>query len=300
MGQFPILETERLDLIKLNHQYDQAYFDLISQEQVAECVGSEVPENKEEAVNIIESFQTTFEQNKGLQWGIILKKSKNFIGTIGLKNVDAKDKKAVIGFEIHPVNWRHGYPLEALQSILQYAFKELDLFRIGVIILQENTNAGSLLDKVGFTLEGKLRGYVYQGNQSRDAFVYSMLQSEWTFPAKETAEIEERLQYSDHMSEIIKKAERDGHFDDLPGKGKPLNLGQDYMNPAEKQLYKTMKDNHILPRWIELGNEIDILKQGLDTLEKREKQKRIKEINKKVKEYNMGCPPSLQRNRVGG
>nr|WP_239544423.1 DUF1992 domain-containing protein [Virgibacillus halotolerans] len=100
------------------------------------------------------------------------------------------------------------------------------------------------------------------------------------------------------MSEIIKKAEREGHFDDLPGKGKPLDLGQDYMNPAEKQLYKTMKDNHILPRWIELGNEIDGLKENLSTLDTKEKRKVIKEINKKTKEYNLACPPSLQRNRV--
>ncbi|WP_404458510.1 DUF1992 domain-containing protein [Oceanobacillus kapialis] len=115
---------------------------------------------------------------------------------------------------------------------------------------------------------------------------------------KEPFEIEERLQYKDHMSEIIQKAEREGHFSDLPGKGKPLKIGQDYLNPEEKQLYKTMKDNHVLPRWVELANKIDSLKETLPELGGKERSKQVKQINKLVKEYNYACPPSLQRNRI--
>lgn len=115
---------------------------------------------------------------------------------------------------------------------------------------------------------------------------------------KDEFEIEERLQYTDHMSEIVKKAEREGHFDDLPGKGKPLKLGRDYFNPAEKQLYKTMKDNHVLPHWIELGNKIDLMKEELSPLEGKDRRGEIKAINKMIKEFNLTCPPSLQRNKV--
>nr|WP_240510165.1 DUF1992 domain-containing protein [Virgibacillus profundi] len=100
------------------------------------------------------------------------------------------------------------------------------------------------------------------------------------------------------MSAIIKNAEKEGHFDNLPGKGKPLDLGRDYFNPPEKQLYKTLKDNHILPRWVELANEIDQLKEEVITLDGKEKRKKTKEVNKKIKEYNYACPPSLQKNKV--
>ncbi|WP_449354297.1 DnaJ family domain-containing protein [Virgibacillus natechei] len=115
---------------------------------------------------------------------------------------------------------------------------------------------------------------------------------------KEEFEVDERIHYSDHMSEIIKKAEREGHFDDLPGKGKPLRLGQDYMNPPEKQLYKTLKDNHFVPRWVELANEIDHLKEELYAVEGKERRKKVKEINKQIKAYNDTCPPSLQKNKI--
>ncbi|SHG92833.1 DnaJ family domain-containing protein [Ornithinibacillus halophilus] len=115
---------------------------------------------------------------------------------------------------------------------------------------------------------------------------------------KKEYEIEERLQYSDYMSEIIKRAEREGDFDDLPGKGKPLNIRHTTGNSYEAQLNKTLRDNNILPRWVELANQIDDLKEKLAEVNGKERKKKIKEINKLVKEYNFACPPSLQRNKV--
>lgn len=298
MKQFPKLETKRLHLVKIDHQFDQAYLDIMSREEVMKYYGIESLKNRAEAAKIIDTFQMLFENNRGIRWGILLKETQEFIGTVGLNNLKKRDKKAEIGFELHPSNWRNGLTMEAVKETLKYSFEELGIFRMGAITFPANTASNQLLKKAGFTLEGELRGYLYQNDQSHDALVYSILKSEWEQVDKEVFEIEERLEYKDHMSEIIKKAEREGHFDDLPGKGKPLNLRQDYMNPSEKQLYKTLKDNNILPRWIELGNEIDTLKEEIEKLDGKEKRKKLKEINKKTKEFNFACPPSLQRNRV--
>ncbi|WP_188456323.1 DnaJ family domain-containing protein [Virgibacillus oceani] len=105
-------------------------------------------------------------------------------------------------------------------------------------------------------------------------------------------------EYTDHMTEIIRQAEKDGLFDDLPGKGKPLKLDNNYFNNPDKQIYKTLKDNNILPKWIKLSKEIDAMKEKLSDLGDKEKRKRIKDINKKIKEYNYACPPSLQKNKI--
>ncbi|MDY0407597.1 DnaJ family domain-containing protein [Virgibacillus soli] len=115
---------------------------------------------------------------------------------------------------------------------------------------------------------------------------------------EDDSEISASLQYTDHMTAIIRQAEADGHFTDLPGKGKPLNLGREYMNPSEAQLYKTMKDNHVLPRWVEVGKEIEQLINDLEGLEGKEMQRKLKQINKKIKEYNGICPPMLQKNKI--
>ncbi|WP_242143037.1 MULTISPECIES: DUF1992 domain-containing protein [unclassified Bacillus cereus group] len=105
--------------------------------------------------------------------------------------------------------------------------------------------------------------------------------------------------YEDHISSIVKRAEKSGVFDDLPGKGKPLQIDKSLSYNPEKQLYKTLKDNHVLPRWIELSKEIDHLKEKLETIvDSKEAGKLVRKINKKILEYNLICPPSAQKMRV--
>ncbi|KMN44308.1 MULTISPECIES: DUF1992 domain-containing protein [Bacillus] len=105
--------------------------------------------------------------------------------------------------------------------------------------------------------------------------------------------------YEDHISSIVKRAEKTGAFNDLPGKGKPLNLDKDLSYNPEKQLYRTLKNNHVLPRWIELSKEIDNLKEKQkEAKDAEEAAKLIQTINKKVSEHNLLCPPSAQKMRV--
>ncbi|MGE7632646.1 DUF1992 domain-containing protein [Bacillus paramycoides] len=105
--------------------------------------------------------------------------------------------------------------------------------------------------------------------------------------------------YEDHISSIVKRAEKTGAFNDLPGKGKPLNLDKDLSYNPEKQLYRTLKNNHVLPRWIELSKEIDNLKEKQkEAKDAEEAAKLIQTINKKVSEHNVLCPPSAQKMRV--
>ncbi|WP_017149423.1 DUF1992 domain-containing protein [Bacillus bingmayongensis] len=106
--------------------------------------------------------------------------------------------------------------------------------------------------------------------------------------------------YEDHISSIVKRAEKSGDFDDLPGKGKPLNIDKSLSYNPEKQLYKTLKDNRVLPRWIELSREIDHLKEKLEekNISSKEAAKLVRMINKKILEHNLICPPSVQKMRV--
>ena len=88
--------------------------------------------------------------------------------------------------------------------------------------------------------------------------------------------------YEDHISSIVKQAEQKGAFDHLPGKGKPLNLDKDLSYNPEKQLYRTLANNHVLPRWIELSKEIDDLKEKLkENTNTAEAADLIRTINKR-------------------
>jgi hypothetical protein len=103
--------------------------------------------------------------------------------------------------------------------------------------------------------------------------------------------------YEDHISTIIKRAEEEGQFDNI--KGKKLQLDGDLTYNPEKQFNKMMKNNNVLPPWVELGKEIDQLKEELKTYTQPYNIKRtVAEINKKVLNHNISCPRPSQKTMV--
>jgi DnaJ family protein C protein 28 len=49
----------------------------------------------------------------------------------------------------------------------------------------------------------------------------------------------------------------EGQFENLPGKGKPLNLSTNpHADPAEDTLYRILSKNGCAPEWVELNKEI--------------------------------------------
>jgi len=67
------------------------------------------------------------------------------------------------------------------------------------------------------------------------------------------------------VEERIQKAQQEGVFDNLPGKGKPLKLDDDSSIPEDLRLtYKIFKNSNCLPVELELRREIFSLRQLLD------------------------------------
>ncbi|ANU26983.1 GNAT family N-acetyltransferase [Planococcus versutus] len=173
------LTTKRLTLTKVEESDAPRFFDIMSRDSVTEYYGMDSLTDPEEAVEIIRSFEAVLIANRGMRWAIRLKENNEFIGTIGLNNLNVKAKKAEVGYELHPDYWHQYYTQEANQAVLNYAFSELDLHRIGAVTFPENTASNQLLEKLGFILEGRLRGYLHQRNQSHDAYIFSLLKTEW-------------------------------------------------------------------------------------------------------------------------
>ncbi len=176
---FPVLETRRLELVEVDQQYVKSLFDIMSIEDVMKYYGMDPLETEDQATKIIESFKQNYENSRGTRWGMILKETNMFVGTIGLNQLNLLGKKAEVGFELHPSYWRRGITSEALKEVLRYSFEYLDLFRVGAITFPENDASGNLLKSLGFKEEGRLRGYLFQNQRSHDALVYSILKTEW-------------------------------------------------------------------------------------------------------------------------
>ncbi|KAI3518167.1 hypothetical protein L1887_06619 [Cichorium endivia] len=107
----------------------------------------------------------------------------------------------------------------------------------------------------------------------------------------------------------------EGHFENLPGKGKPLNLNSNpHADPAEDTLYRILSRNKCAPEWVELNKEIRAgvaewrlsLKKAWDRKENGDCSKwiessdslklQLRSINDKVFRYNLIVPFGRQMN----
>ncbi|MFJ8064550.1 GNAT family N-acetyltransferase [Psychrobacillus sp. NPDC096426] len=179
--EFPLLQTDRLKLVDITAEHINHVFSIFSNEKVTKYYGMSQFTETQQAANLVNSFQKNFQEKRSIRWGIILKETDEFVGTIGLNNLQIASRKTEIGYDLNPDYWRRGIISEAAKAVIQYSFDELDLYRIGAVTFPENESSYKLLLKLGFQKEGLLRGYIYQNDKSNDAFIYSLLRPEWNF-----------------------------------------------------------------------------------------------------------------------
>ena len=91
------------------------------------------------------------------------------------------------------------------------------------------------------------------------------------------------------VEERIQKAQQEGVFDNLPGKGKPLKLDDDEFVPEDLRLvYKILKNSNCLPIEMELRKEIFNLRQLLNAaIDKETRRELQRELNLLVLEFNV-------------
>lgn len=88
---------------------------------------------------------------------------------------------------------------------------------------------------------------------------------------------------------MIKEAMERGEFDNLPGKGKPIDLTEYFETPEEVRLANSvLKGAGMTPREVDLLKEIAELKQVLGAvLDEKKRQEIAKQIQQKQVEFSL-------------
>jgi Domain of unknown function (DUF1992) len=97
------------------------------------------------------------------------------------------------------------------------------------------------------------------------------------------------MSFQKNVDEKIKESIAGGEFDNLPGKGKPLDLDVYFAAPEHLRMgYSILKNADIIPEEMELLKQIENLKKSLISctgqIEKRAIQKQLSE---KITDFNM-------------
>jgi RimJ/RimL family protein N-acetyltransferase len=102
------------------------------------------------------------------------------IGFVALHCIEWNNQAAMLAIGIGEASYRgKGYGSDALQLILRYAFRELNLYRVGLDVTANNRAAIRAYEKAGFQQEGVMRRAVSRDGQRIDRILMGILRDEW-------------------------------------------------------------------------------------------------------------------------
>jgi RimJ/RimL family protein N-acetyltransferase len=132
-----------------------------------------------EAAAYLEEGRQSFESKTLFQWGLCLRDNNSIIGTCTLWQLDSQNRRAEVGFVLGREHWAKGLMTDGLTALIDFSFAELGLRRLEADVDPENTASITLLERLGFVLEGRMRERWLVGGLVSDSLFYGLLEREW-------------------------------------------------------------------------------------------------------------------------
>jgi ribosomal-protein-alanine N-acetyltransferase len=177
------IETERLTLRLPRHADFRAWVSLrsASREFLAPWEPSWAEDHltRKAFTNRVYWAQRAIAQGSAVPLFIHRREGEVFLGAITLDNIRRGPAQAgTLGYWIGEDYARHGYMREALEAVVHYAFRTLDLSRLEAACLPENVASRGVLEKTGFKYEGVAQSYLQIDGRWRNHVLYANLRSD--------------------------------------------------------------------------------------------------------------------------
>jgi RimJ/RimL family protein N-acetyltransferase len=147
------LETQRLILRKLRAEEDDldSYLSWLRDVENNSFIQSaSIDYGSEELIEFINRVNS---DDNAILFGIFLKESLQFIGTLKIQPINFSEQTSWLGIMIGNPDFRgQGYGREAIQEVLNYLFMSLKLQAIFLGVDLKNDNAISLYRNLGFSV----------------------------------------------------------------------------------------------------------------------------------------------------
>lgn len=98
-----------------------------------------------------------------------------FLGGAGLNAVSLAHRWCNLGYWVRRSEWGKGYAVAATLAVARFAFEQLKLHRVELVIATANTKSHRVAEKAGALYEGTLRNRLVLHGTVHDARLYSLI-----------------------------------------------------------------------------------------------------------------------------
>lgn len=160
---------------------DWSAFQRIALDSDAARLGYEVPfpRDAQAALRWAEQQSHQKDGSDDFRWGIETLDDSVLVGSINTHGCDSRTGAFEYGISIAREHWGNGYARDAITILFRYYFDELRYEKANATVYAFNEPSQRLHEKLGFTLEGRIRSNVYAAGERHDELWYGMTAAEF-------------------------------------------------------------------------------------------------------------------------
>jgi len=148
------LDTRDLHLRRVCLSDAENLFKMLSDPESMKYWSSPPVADVSDALNVLREDVESDDQGNSICWAVTLTGQDKMIGKCILFQFSPANHRAEIGFILNRDYWRRGLMLQALETVIRFAFTTLDLHRIEADVDPDNAGSLGILQKLGFEREG--------------------------------------------------------------------------------------------------------------------------------------------------
>ncbi|MGH8801101.1 MAG: GNAT family N-acetyltransferase [Casimicrobiaceae bacterium] len=141
--------TRRLALHEIGEEHANELHELDSDPRVMRYVGQGRPATRDEISAVMRRVPRAYALYPGLgTWRATRRNSGDFVGWFALKYIP-RTSVVEVGYRLRHAAWGRGFATEGACSLVEYAFADLDLYRIVGVTHPDNVASQQVLLKTG-------------------------------------------------------------------------------------------------------------------------------------------------------
>ena len=175
LDPFPCLETPRLVLRPVRAADAPALLALFSDPETLRYWGTPPLHAIEDALDLVYHIEDAYQTRQGVEWALTRRGSDELVGKVCHHTWDQHHCRSEIGYAIGVAHRQQGLATEALRAILAFGFGPMRVHRCEAHIDPQNLASRRTLERLGFTLEARLRENFCLAGRFHDSLLFSRI-----------------------------------------------------------------------------------------------------------------------------